>query len=342
VSDHYKPDIWRLQSQFDIQGLTKALHDKDPGIRKRAAAALRAMGAKESVPALRLALLNETDPEARASMVAALDAMTDSAEEEAEMRQLPPEQIKVHKLITQLKSKDQDEVIVAARELGNLGDKIAVEPLVFLFNDVRGSMQIRLAVAEALLKLESAPVEVALLANLRSPDWEIRRKAAAILGHLKASWAVPPLEKMLRDAHPIVRKTAQAALKNIGTPEARKALVRDRQMATGPLSNVPRSAGPNDATLPSPPQGGLLRRTMKPGQTGKLSAPPPQGLLKRATQEESSVTPEKPAPAAINTASTQPLDPKVVEEIEKRMKQHTTSEEMKAVQPTEPPPDTTS
>ena len=104
-------------------------------------------------------------------------------------------------------------------------DKTAVEPLVVLFNDPRTPTRIRLAVAEALLKLEGAPTEVALLAALRSEDWHIRRNSAAILGQIRATWAIEPLARAaLRDKRNVVRRTARAALRYIGTPQALKAL----------------------------------------------------------------------------------------------------------------------
>jgi len=81
-----------------------------------------------------------------------------------------------------------------------------------------------------LLKLESAPVEVALLGALRSSEWQVRRNSAAILGQLRAGWAVEPLAKAMFDGNEIVRKTAYAALKRINTPQAQRAiqLVRER------------------------------------------------------------------------------------------------------------------
>ena len=135
-------------------------------------------------------------------------------------------QATVKALIANLKADNADTILSAAEQLGELGDKIAVEGLILAFNNQKHSIHVRLAIAEALLKLESAPVEVALLANIRHSDWHIRRNGAAILGQLKAEWAIDPLSGILNDPHPVVRRTALAALKHIGTPESRKAIAR--------------------------------------------------------------------------------------------------------------------
>lgn len=220
----FKPDIWRLQAQFDTRGLINALKSDDAGIRRRAAAALRALGAVDAVPELEAVLEAERDPETRSNILAALASL----QQESERRAAATGELKekeavteTEKLVQQLRTGEtEDLVIEAAHGLGNKGDKTAVVPLVMLFNDPRTAIKIRLAVAEALLKLESAPVEVALLGALRSDEWRVRRNAAAILGKLRAAWAVEPLSKLLDDKHDVTRKTAMAALRNVGTPEA--------------------------------------------------------------------------------------------------------------------------
>lgn len=231
MSDEIKPDIWQLQAHFDIQGLVKALSSDDANIRRRAAAALRAIGATEALVPLRAAFAAEEDPQTRLIIATTIEMLTSDPAAQTPDTERPPtepamQEAMVKRLIEKLKMGKPDEIVEVAHRLGELGNKIAVEPLVLVFNDPRQSIQVRLAVAEALLKLESAPVEVALLANLRHADWHIRRNGAAILGQLRAEWAVQPLARALRDPHPIVRRTARAALKYIGTPESRKALAQ--------------------------------------------------------------------------------------------------------------------
>lgn len=228
MNDDAQSNIWQMQTQFNTQGLVDHLYSDDAGIRRRAAAALRALGAFHAIPEIENALENEADPETRSAMLAAIATLNQEqarrsqpAGEARPARETSPE---MQRLIDNLKSDDHDLVMRAAINLGKLGDKIAVEPLVMVFNNPQTPIKVRLAVAEALLKLESAPVEVALLGALRSPEWRVRRNGAAILGQLKADWAVEPLIRALRDENEMVRRTALAALKSINTAEARRAL----------------------------------------------------------------------------------------------------------------------
>jgi hypothetical protein len=127
-------------------------------------------------------------------------------------------------LIAALKSRHPGNVIAAANALGELGDRIAVEPLVMLFQSSSSPPPVRLAAAEALLDLKGAPTIVTLLGALRRDSWQARRNAAAILGQIQATWAVDPLAVAMTDPHPVVRRTAAAALRRIGTAEAIAAL----------------------------------------------------------------------------------------------------------------------
>jgi hypothetical protein len=188
--------------------------------------------------------------------------------------------VELGRLLAQLESANPDEVVNAALRLGEMGDRTAAEPLVVLFTSPKTSGEIKLAVAEALLKLNSAPVEVALLASLRHTHPDVRRKGAAILGHLKAAWAVQPLGEALRDPVQIVRRTARAALKNIGTPEARKILAR---FDTGQL----RQPSNPRATHPDSPDDSAETPT---------ALKRPQGLLKRMETAEAPAIPAPPTP----------------------------------------------
>lgn len=260
------PDnIWRLQANADIDGLIQALEAADATTRRRAAAALRAIGAVSALPALRMAISREMDEETRSLLITVTESLTEeSGEDINESRVLTP----VDLLAVELASDDLPTAIAAAQKLAELGDKTAVVPLILTFNDMSAPINLRLAVAEALLKLESAPVEVALLANLRHQDWEIRRNGAAILGKLKAEWAIEPLGKALGDPHPTVRKTALAALKYIGTPEARKVVAR---FATG-LQRSQQANATTTTTAASQPRSRLLD---KPLPIPTVAAPQP-------------------------------------------------------------------
>jgi HEAT repeat protein len=223
VTDN-RPNIWRLQATFDINGLVQALQDEDPSIRKRATAALYALGAVDAVPAMRDALDKEVDTEVRASLVTALAHLSSENATVAKVVTQEVELKPVERMLLQLNSEQPERIIQAARTLGELKDKSAVEPLVLVFRNVGLNGHVRLAAAEALLALESAPAEVTLLGALRNRKWQLRRNAAAILGQLHADWAVVPLGEVLHDEIELVARTARAALKRIGTAEAKKIL----------------------------------------------------------------------------------------------------------------------
>jgi len=209
------PNIWLLQTKRDIDGLIAALRYPDPVVRRGAVAALRALSAWQAVPALQAQLVVENDWQVHAAISAALQYLDHDLHVEIMVKNRD-----VRGLIKMLNSARADDVITACEALGQLGDRHAVEPLIMIFRNLLQPARVRLAAAEALLKLESAPAVVTLLAALRRNDWQVRRNAAAVLGQLKAVWATEPLIQALKDPSPIVARTAAAALKHIGTPEA--------------------------------------------------------------------------------------------------------------------------
>jgi hypothetical protein len=221
-------DIWRLQAQADIRGLIEAVRDGSPELGIRAVTALRTLGATNAIPALQTLLVSVKDPALRNVLISTLDFLFQQEMEEDDDDDDKPtakqqENRTVH-LIAQLNSNSPEQAIRAAQTLAELKEKLAAEALVVVFHNRNLVADVRLAAAEALIKLESAPVEVTLLAALRNPDWHIRRNATAVLGQLHADWAVHPLIAALRDEQEIVRRTAYAALKRIGTTEALQAI----------------------------------------------------------------------------------------------------------------------
>ena len=303
------PDhIWRLQASANVEGLINALEAEDPVTRRRAAAALRAVGATSALPALRLAISRELDEETRSLLIAVTESLTEESSEDInETRVLTL----VDTLVMELNSDDLTTAVTAAQKLGELGDKTAVTPLILKFNDHSAPNNLRLAVAEALLKLESAPAEVVLLASLRHQDWEVRRKGAAILGQLKAEWAVKPLGKALSDPHPVVRKTALAALKFIGTPDARRVVARFAAGLKGANQDKPAPT--------VPVKSGLLDKPL-PGSTPPAAPPqtPPERLPQDVRVIPVSNLKNRRANDAQNQRTTSTLDESVVEDHERR------------------------
>ncbi|MGQ9887765.1 MAG: HEAT repeat domain-containing protein [Aggregatilineales bacterium] len=254
----YQVNIWRMQTQGDTQGLIAALSDDSPTVRRAAAAALRTLGVATAVPHLRAALARETDLNTRLSLFAALRYL--QQESSADGGSGPKD---VDRLVEQLRSGQPARIIEAAEALGRLQNRLAVGPLVVVFNDAALPGRVRLAAARALLAMNSAPAVVTLLAALDSDDWRIRRNGLAVLGHLRADWAVDAICAHVNSANEIVRRTARAALRRIGTPEALAALAaadsagtetayRLARAVTKPLT-APDEASAGPETQPPPP-----------------------------------------------------------------------------------------
>jgi HEAT repeat protein len=207
-----------MQSRGDVEGLIETLSHPEPAARKGAAAALRVLGAWQAVPALEAALMLERDWQSHAAIAAAIKYLDRDVHIEAMVKNRD-----VRGIIKMLNSPKLEDLLIACQALAAIGDRQAAEPLVMVFRNPMLPNKARLAAAEALLKLESAPAVVTLLGALRRDDWQVRRNAAAVLGQLQATWASEPLIKALDDPNPVVRRTAAAALRRIGTPEATKA-----------------------------------------------------------------------------------------------------------------------
>lgn len=305
-------NIWRLQALADVPGLIKALEYGDPDVRQRAAVALRALEAFEAIPAMRAVLTKEDDPDARTLITSALVHLLVEQQEQADAQKpaSPPDELTL--LVEQLKSKDTNEVVHAAQALGALGDMLAVESLVVLFNNPQMPAHVRLAAAEALIELKSPPTVVTALVALRRPGSHLRRIAAAMLGHLEADWAVAPLAEVLKDENELVRRTARAALKRISTPEALAALEAVPEpepslpaIATMPVSTPPAvvEAAQPAQPAPAPPEpetsSPTPASTEKPTEVVSASAE----IKEDAHSQSAAVV--TPAPESAATASTE-------------------------------------
>jgi HEAT repeat protein len=256
------PNIWQLQSRGDVEALIDALRHPDAGTRRGAAAALRALGAWQAVPALQAALSVESDWQVHAAVTAAIQYLDHDIHIEALIKNRD-----VRGLAKMLNSSRIEDIVTACHALGTLGDRQATESLVMVFRNTMLPNRVRLAAAEALLKLESAPAVVTLLGALRRDDWQVRRNAAAVLGQLQATWATEPLIKALDDPHLVVRRTALATLRRFGTPEALQAVKAFEDVQRKPAPEpIPESADPAASNLMA------MRLTLPP-------IPPPQGEL---------------------------------------------------------------
>ncbi len=278
-------EVWRMQAQSDIRGLITILGDANPQTRRAAATALRTLALPAAIPGVQDALMRETNPDVRETLVSTLELLFANNKIETDTR--TNDSKGVVRLIARLSAGHTEQAVRAAQELGDSREKLTAEALLMTFNNRKLSARVRLAVAEALLKLQSAPAEVTLLAALRSEKWMIRRNAAGILGQLEADWAVEPLLKALRDPIEGVRRVALAALERIGTPEA---LVAIRL----PLPDADSTPATAPADLPE-----------KPIPTGILPTTP----QRTAPRPKAEPLPETHKPAVFNwtTMITEPL-----------------------------------
>jgi hypothetical protein len=274
-----RPNIWRLQALADTQGLIKALEHSDPDIRERAAIALRTISAFDSIPAMRQVLTKEDNPDVRTIVTSALVHLLEEQQEETEGDKpaSPPDETTI--LVGQLKSNDPNDIIHACQALGALGDSLAVEPLVMLFNNGAMPANVRLAAAEALIELKSPPTVVTALVALRRTDGHLRRIAAAMLGHLQADWAIEPLRAALKDDNELVRRTARAALKHINTPEALQAAESVPEHEPS-MAETPSAATPSPTTpITEAPQRTVDTKpaeiALQPASSSETTAPQP-------------------------------------------------------------------
>ena len=119
-----------MQSQGDIEGLIAALQNSEPAIRKDAAAALRAIGAWQAVPALKAALAVEQDWQAHAALAAALQYLDHDIHIETMIKNRD-----VDGLSKMLSSANVDDILQACDALASLGDRRATEPLIMVFRN---------------------------------------------------------------------------------------------------------------------------------------------------------------------------------------------------------------
>lgn len=210
--------VFLMQTQHDVEGLIGALSSEDAMTRRHAAAALRQLNAWQSVPALQARLNVEQDWQVYAVISAAVDYL----DRELHIQRMIREK-DVRGFTKMLSSARREEVIVACVALGNIGDRSVVEKLIYVFRNPLVGHQAQLAAAEALLKLESAPAMVTVLAALKRDDVQVRRTAAEMLGAMQATWAIGPLIGLLNDADGLVARSAADALRRIGTTDALQA-----------------------------------------------------------------------------------------------------------------------
>lgn len=175
---------------------------KDPGDRRKSAAALLELGA-EGVAQWRR-LLGDGDPEVRWR---AAEALGDLRAREA----LPD-------LLRALEDLDADVGRRAAEALADLGAREAAAVCLALLESPDAAARRR--ASRLLGKLRAREAIPALAKLLEREEADIRESAAETLGRLGAVEAVAPLLRRLQDEDSDVRQAALGALVELGRPEA--------------------------------------------------------------------------------------------------------------------------
>jgi HEAT repeat protein len=272
LATDYLSGIWQLQAARDVDGLVYLLKSRSSAIRLRAAVALRMIADPAVVPALLDALDSESDGDVRRALLATIAGLQETR------WGARPSHDALGALVRALHEGTESQRVEAALSLGDRGDARASEDLLAIVHDNGASTHLRYTCAEALLKLQAPTVEVTLLGALRHMNWHIRRNGAAILGQMRATWAVEPLTYALFDEHPHVRRTSFAALKMIDTREARYVL--------NTIRKAKRRRQEMQLAAPPAPDDGLLRRVEGQGRSARAS----QEMDRRALHE----TPTQP------------------------------------------------
>ena len=119
---------------------------------------------------------------------------------------------------------------VAAKRLGDSGDRRAVEPLLAVVRNVDGYFHsgVRAAAAEALARLGDRSAVDALIGAIGDPMAEASAEAVRALATLGDARAVGPLLEVVRNVNgyylPVVRRAAVLALAHLGGAESRAVL----------------------------------------------------------------------------------------------------------------------
>lgn len=129
----------------------------------------------------------------------------------------------VQKLIFDLNNYHSDVRFFAAEALGQIGNPIAVKPLVSVFND--SDYEVIENATFALGEIGNLIATKALINALNDSDSDMRNKAAGALGEIGNTIATEELINALNDSDSDVRSNSAYALGKIGNPIATKFLI---------------------------------------------------------------------------------------------------------------------
>jgi HEAT repeat protein/beta-lactamase regulating signal transducer with metallopeptidase domain len=258
----------RTVSPAVIAGLTEAMKDSDPDVRKQAMQALTRLGAPLAYEAL-VQALKDDDAEIREQAVFSLGqlgdkraidpltaALKDAEPDVREQAAFGLSQLKavtaVPALQALLKDTDEDVREQALFALSQIGDRSAVPAFIVALKD--SSEDVREQALFALSQLgdsQAVPAILPLLAKDESED--VRQQAAFALSQIGDESAVVALTAALKDASPDVRQQAVFALSEIaGGHSDGERKHRNREWKTPTPTPTPTPSPSPRPTLPPP------------------------------------------------------------------------------------------
>jgi len=199
----FGPNIKKMEAKRDIEGLVKALKNRDEDVRRLAAAALGNIGDARAVEYLIEALRNEE--------WSTQNTVANSLEKIGEPSVGP--------IIEALKDDNEDARGLFALVLGRIGGAQAIIPLADMLRDK--NKIVRAEAVIALGSIKDTRIIEALPKALEDKDTYVRNRAVTVWGNItKSERAIGPLIKVLTNDHVIgsIRKRAVDALVEIGKP----------------------------------------------------------------------------------------------------------------------------
>lgn len=205
----FKPNIKEMEKKRDVDGLIKALRNRDSQVRRSASAALVWITDKRAMEPLAQALKDEDDC-VRGNAAEALCRIGDN-------RVVEP-------LIQALKDKDWLVRRNSAKALGIIGDPRANDPLAQALEDE--SESVRMQAAEALGRRNDLRAFETLAEALKDEDIDVRRRAIRTLGKMKGERALELLIQALKDSAWSVRTEAARILGRKSDPNVIEPLMK--------------------------------------------------------------------------------------------------------------------
>lgn len=240
----FKPNIYKMEQNNDLEGLIRALKYNDCIIRKEAVVALKKIADKRAL----FPLIDTLKYEEWQDKYAVMNSVRENA---AEALGLLKDKRAVEPLINALKDKDVDVRWKAAWALGNIGDKKAIGPLIFALQDEY--WPVRRFAASALGKIGHAKSVRSLINALNDEDWHVRKYAADALGKIGDERAIEPLVNTLNDSDGDVRWKSVIALgkmENAAVEPLINALESDDWKIRGRVAEVLGNIGDKRALQP--------------------------------------------------------------------------------------------